>query len=420
MRLTYTVLFYLLLPLAFLRLLWRSRHAPAYRRRWGERLALFKPFAGASPIWVHAVSVGEALAAVPLVRTLQTRYPDVPLLVTTTTPTGSERVRAAFGDGVLHVYAPYDVPGVVRRFLRRARPRLVVVMETELWPNLFHALDARNIPLLVVNARLSPRSAAGYRRLGGLTRSTIACVATIAAQSPADAERYASLGAGPAQLAITGNIKFDLPPTDALLTKGQALRHTLGEHRPVWIAASTHQGEEEQVLAAHRQLLVRRPDTLLILVPRHPERFDRVAALCQEQGFAVSRRSRGEPLQDAQVYVGDTMGELMQMYAAADVAFVGGSLVPTGGHNLLEPAALGLLPVSGPRLFNFQQIAELLTAADGLTIVHDAAELASRVEQLLNDPVQRQAAGMRAQAVVEANRGALQRTLELIERYLDQ
>lgn len=414
MRRLYSILFYLLLPAAFLRLFWRGRKAPAYRRRWAERLGWVPAISGERPIWVHAVSVGETLAAVPLVRALQSHYPDTPLLVTTTTPTGSERVRAAFGDSVQHVYAPYDLPSVVQRFLNRTRPRLVVVMETELWPNLFHALRACGIPLLVVNARLSPRSTRGYQRLGELTRATIGCIDIIAAQSPADAERYAALGATAEQLVTTGNIKFDMSLPDNLAQAGKELRAGFGTERPVWIAASTHEGEDEQVLVAHRRLLDRYPNLLLILVPRHPERFERVAVLCREQGFQLARRSHGEVGADAQVYLGDTMGELMRMYAAADVAFVGGSLVPTGGHNLLEPAALGLVPLSGPHLFNFQQIAELLAAMEALTLVADAAALAAQVERLLAEPALRRAAGERARQVVEDNRGALTRTLELI------
>jgi 3-deoxy-D-manno-octulosonic-acid transferase len=415
-RLVYTSLLYTLAPLVFLYLTVRGWRAPAYRRRWSERLGFVEP--APRPLWLHAASVGEIQAAAPLIRALQSRHPGCPLLVTTTTPTGAERVRALFGDSVRHLYAPYDLPGVVRRFLRRIRPRLVVVMETELWPNLYHALHAGGIPLLLVNARVSPRSAARYRRLGGLTRATVRCIDAIAAQSTADAERYAALGAAPSRLTTTGNIKFDLSLADDLAQAGRSLRSELGAGRPAWIAASTHAGEEEQVLAAHRRLLAARPDLLLILVPRHPERFDGVAALCREQGFAVARRSRREVRPDAQIYLGDTMGELMRLYAAADAAFVGGSLVPIGGHNLLEPAALGLAPISGPHLFNFQQIAALLMDAEALLVAHDAAELAARLARLLDDPAERRSAGRRARAVVEANRGALERTLALIGRYL--
>lgn len=419
MRLIYNILLYLLAVPALLYLAFRGgRAGEEGERHWRERLGLIVPPPSARPLWLHAASVGEVQAALPLLRQLLELYPHHPVLVTTMTATGRAHVHAALGERVQQAYLPLDLPGAVARFLRRVRPRLAVVLETELWPNLYRALRARDIPLLVVNARLSERSAAGYRRLGALTRSTIGCITAIAAQSPSDATRYAALGATAEQLVTTGNIKFDLSLPAVVAAAGQALRTELGAQRPVWIAASTHEGEDEQVLAAHRQLLEKTPDLLLILVPRHPQRFERVAALCREQGFSVARRSRAEGGAQAQVYLGDTMGELLTMYAAADVAFVGGSLVPIGGHNLLEPAALGLVPVSGPQLANFQQIAELLTVADALVRVNDAAELAVQVAALLTDPERRSAAGARARGVVEENRGALERTLALIARHV--
>lgn len=419
-RLLYSIVLYVLTPLIFLYFVFRSRREPGYRSRLSERLAWFAPLSGARPIWVHAVSVGETGAAIPLIKELQARYPDCPVLVTTATPTGAERVQTAFGDSVRHIYAPVDLPGVARRFCDRVRPRLALVMETELWPNLYHALDRRRIPLVLVNARMSTGSQANYRRLSGLARATIACIDVIATQSPADADRYASLGAEPTQLVTTGNVKFDLHVPNELVEAGKALRGELGRERPVWIAASTHEDEEAQVLNAHRLLLDRWPDLLLILTPRHPDRFKRVAALCSEQGFRVAIRSRAESAATAQVYLADTMGELMMLYAAADAAFVGGSLVPTGGHNLLQPAALGLVPVSGPELFNFLQIAELLRNEDALLIAHDPTELAARIGKLLDDPAARRAAGERARNVVEANRGALERTLGLIARHMNE
>lgn len=418
MRILYSLLLYLLLPLVLLYLAGRSVREPAYRRRWRERFGFAAPRLPAQPLWLHAASVGEVQAAVPLVRALRQRYPATPLLITTTTPTGSSRVGELFGADVSHCYLPFDLPGAVRRFLRQTRPRLAIVMETELWPNLFHALSARQVPVLIANARLSPGSLKSYQRLGRLTHATIACIDTIAAQSAVDAERYAQLGASSQQLVLTGNIKFDLNLATDTRERGAALRAEFGASRPVWIAASTHAGEDEQVLAAHRQLLRRWPDLLLVLVPRHPERFERVAELCLEQGFCLARRSRGEAVGQAQVYLGDSMGELLLLYAAADVAFVGGSLVSVGGHNLLEPAALGLAPLSGPQLFNFQEIAALLTAAEALTVVADAPALAAGVAAQLADDPARQAAGARAQQVVVANRGALARTLELVEGYL--
>jgi len=419
MRFVYTALVYLLLPFAFLRLLLRSRGNAAYRRRWSERLALFPPLPKPGAIWVHAVSVGETLAAVPLIRALQARYPERPLLVTTTTPTGSERVRALFGDSVAHVYLPYDLPGATRRFLDRTRPVLGVVMETELWPNLYRAAAARGVPLLLVNARLSPRSARGYGKIAGLTRSTLNCLAVIAAQSPADAERFLTLGAERERVVATGNLKFDLTLAPELEAQGRALRVQLGAERPVWIAASTHEGEDAQVLDAHARIRAQRADALLILVPRHPERFDRVAALCAARGFSCARRSRDQPCAaDTAVYLGDTMGELLRLFAAADIAFVGGSLVATGGHNLLEPAALALPVLTGPHVFNFRQITDLLVQAEGARVVADSAELAAALTALWADEALRRRMGQRARAVVDANRGALERCLALIARHM--
>ena len=419
-RFFYSLLLYLLMPLVLLYLAGRSLKERAYRQRWKERFGFGTRQLPSQPVWLHAASVGEVQAAAPLVRALQRERPDLPLLITTTTPAGSGRVRALFGESVGHCYLPFDLPGAVRRFLRQVRPRLAIVMETELWPNLFHALAARRTPILIANARLSPGSLKRYRRLPRLIRATLACVDTIAAQSPRDAERYAALGAEPRQLVTTGNVKFDLALPVGLRGQGRALRADFGRERPVWIAASTHGGEEELVLAAHRRLLERWSRLLLVLVPRHPDRFERVAELCRAEGFALACRSRGEPAAAAQVYLGDTMGELMMLYAASDVAFVGGSLVPVGGHNLLEPAALGLAPLSGPQLFNFEEIAQLLKEARALTVVEDAAALAEQVAALLADAEARLAAGARARQVVEENRGALGRTLELVDALLRQ
>ena len=417
-RLAYTFALYLLCPLFLLWYAWRGLRQPSYRRRWIERFGWIRAVPE-RPIWIHAVSVGEVQAALPLIRALLLRYPQRRLLVTTTTPTGSERVRAALGDSIAHAYAPLDLPGSVNRFLRRARPSLGVIMETELWPNLYAGSRRRGVPLLLVNARLSARSAAGYRWLQPLVRRTVNRLNVIAAQSAADAERFVALGAEPARVQVMGNIKYDVEPNPRCRAEGAALREQIGA-RPVWIAASTHEGEEEQVLAAHQRLREAWPDALLILVPRHPERFERAADACERFGFAFVRRSLGErPRPDCQVYLGDTMGELMSLYAAADVAFVGGSLVPVGGHNLLEPAALELPVLSGPQVANFRQVTDLLMAADGVEIVADAEALGARVGALWGDGERRQRLGANARAVVEANRGAVERCLSLIDGLLE-
>lgn len=414
MRLLYTGLLYLILPLALLRLYWRGRHDAGHRRRWRERLGFFPPLPSGC-LWVHAVSLGETRAALPLIRALLERYPDQPLLVTTTTLTGSRQVREALGERVLHVYAPYDLPGAVRRFLRQTRPRLAVIMETELWPNLLRQCAVAGIPTMIANARLSERSARGYARIRRLTASMLRDVTLIAAQAEADADRFRALGAP--RVEVTGNLKYDLSLPDDLPERGwQLRRELLGEERRVWIAASTHAGEDEQILAALVLLRPRWPELLLLLVPRHPERFDGVAALCRQQGCKLVRRSEQRACApDTAVFLGDTMGELLLFYAAADLAFVGGSLVDTGGHNVLEPALLSLPVLFGPHMFNFTEASQRLLEAEAAWQVTNAAALATAVDRLLADPELRRTIGQRGRAVVERHRGALAALLRCIE-----
>ncbi|RRQ21609.1 lipid IV(A) 3-deoxy-D-manno-octulosonic acid transferase [Thiohalobacter thiocyanaticus] len=413
MRALYSALLYLLIPLALLRLLWRGLRAPAYLRRWGERFG-FVPVLEARPwIWVHAVSVGEVQAAAPLVTALLERYPEYELLVTTTTPTGAMQGQRLFGQRVRHCYLPWDLPDAVARFLGRVQPRLGLIMETELWPNLIAACQRRNIPVALINARLSARSAARYRRVPGLTAATLGRVSWIGAQTRADAERLIDLGAAPARVTVTGNTKFDAVIPGSAREQAEVLRRGWDPARPVWIAASTHEGEDELLLAAHRRVRARLPQALLILVPRHPERFARVAGLVERAGFRGARRSRNEAVtSEAAVYLGDTMGELPVLLAAADLAFVGGSLVPVGGHNPLEPAALGLPILCGPHMFNFSGIVQLLEAAGAVRTVADVAELAAAVTAWLEDASERAQWGERARQAVEANRGARDRVLQ--------
>lgn len=417
MRLFYTLIFYLLLPLVLLRLWWRARSAPAYARRWGERFGFVPARRSDRPaIWVHAVSVGETLAALPMIRQLQGRYPGYDLIVTTTTPTGSERVRAALGDSVVHVYAPYDLPDCLGRFLRRMRPQLAVIMETELWPNTIHACHRRGIPVVVANARLSEKSARGYGRFARLSRGMLQQITAIAAQHRDDGDRFVRLGLPQSALAITGNIKFDLTLDDTVHARAAELRQRWqaeGE-RPVLLAASTHQGEDTLLLQAFAQLLPHHPQLLLVLVPRHPERFDRVVAEAAAQ-YQTRRHSEGGAVpMSTQVLVGDTMGELMPMLGAADLVFMGGTWVPTGGHNLIEPAAWAKPIFCGPSLFNFAEVSRLLQAASGLQVVETPSALATAVAGLLASPWHAQQMGQAAQAVAEANRGALDRLLAVI------
>lgn len=417
MRWLYNLLLYLLSPLLVLRLWQRGRRAPAYRRRWRERFAL-QGTMGTGFLWVHAVSVGEVMAAAPLVRKLMARYPQIPFLVTTMTPTGSERVQALFGDQVRHVYAPYDLPGAVNRFLHATRPRLLLVIETELWPNWIAACHRRNIPVVLANARLSARSARGYQRVRRLAGPMLRQVDWIAAQGSADANRFVDLGADPDKVSVTGSIKFDVElPPDAV-GKARTMRHQLAPGRPAWIAASTHEGEDELMLEAHRLILEKYPETLLILVPRHPERFETVAQLVITRGFSLARRSCYTDCRGCQVLLGDTMGELLMLFGVTDVAFVGGSLVIHGGHNPMEPALWQLPVLSGPHVFNFQTVFGQMQEKGGLAFVDSAPALAHAVIELFEDDALRQRRGAAAYATVESNRGALQRLTDGLDRWL--
>ena len=414
-RTLYTLLFHLGLPLVALRLFLRGRKAPAYRQRIAERFAFGLPPLQPGGIWVHAVSVGESIAAAPMIRALLERYPQLPITVTCMTPTGSERIKAMFAGEprIQHCYLPYDLPWAAARFLDRAKPRLAVIMETELWPNHIHQCAKRGIPVALANARLSERSARGYARFAGLTRPMLAEMSLFAVQTEAEAERFRQLGARPECVQVTGSIKFDLKIDEQLLPRAQALREQWGAgQRPVWIAASTHDGEDALILDAHRQLLEVHADALLILVPRHPERFDAVYGLCREQ-FATVRRSSGASVDgQTRVLLGDTMGELLFLYALADIAFVGGSLVPTGGHNPLEPAALALPVIMGPHVFNFLEISAMLREAGALQDVDDAEGLAAAVRRLVELPQDARKMGEAGVAVMRANQGALQRLLD--------
>ncbi len=433
-RAIYSLLLYLLLPLILLRLLWRGLKAPAYRQRWRERFALYRGKGPEVKIWVHTVSVGEFIATVPLIRALSEEIPAQQILVTTMTPTGSARVKETFGEQIRHVYLPYDLPDAVSRFLRRYRPAVALVMETEIWPNLFHQCAALKIPLLMGNVRLSQRSLEGYRRwIPRLVREALQQVSWAAVQGEADRKRLIELGVEPEKAEATGSIKFDLTLPESLQEQGVALREALGASRPVWIAASTREGEEGYILDAHRQVVQQMPDALLLLVPRHPERFDGVARQVQSAGFELARRSqdiyphpspppaRGRALGSSiQVYLGDTMGEMLLLYAASDVTYVGGSLVPTGSHNMLEPAALGKPVLFGPHRFNFAEISQMLIDQGAACEMQDTNTLAVQVIDLLQHPDRRAQMGAQGVWVVEQNRGALQKLLQGIKSHLPE
>ncbi|MBU9853193.1 lipid IV(A) 3-deoxy-D-manno-octulosonic acid transferase [Rahnella aceris] len=419
MNIFYNIIIYLIQPLIWIRLLLRSRKSPAYRKRWAERYGFCKGKVVSGGIMLHSVSVGETLAAIPLVRALRHRYPSLPITVTTMTPTGSERVQSAFGKGVHHVYLPYDLAGSVNRFLDEVNPKLVIIMETELWPNLISALHRRKIPLVIANARLSARSAKGYQKLGKFIRTILQRITLIAAQNQEDGERFLSLGLKRNQLAVTGSLKFDISVTPELAAKAIALRSQWASRRQVWIATSTHEGEETLLLEAHKELLKAHPNLLLILVPRHPERFPIACELTRKAGLSFIQRSSGEvPSSATQVVIGDTMGELMLLYGIADLAFVGGSLVDRGGHNPLEAAAHAIPVLMGPHTFNFKDICAKLAQDDGLITVTDTASLVKEISTLLTDEDYRLYYGRHAVEVLHQNQGALQRLLHLLEPYL--
>ena len=422
MRWLYTLLLYLIAPFVLLQLLWRTRASVEERRRWRERFGIVPRPAHPVAVWVHAVSVGESLAALPLIRTLIERHGHGRVLVTTTTPTGSARIRETLGEQVLHTYAPFDLPDGISRFLERLRPQQVMVMETELWPNLFRALARRGVPLTIANARLSPQSFRGYGRVRGFARATLADCTRIAAQSELDAERFRALGADPARVSVMGNIKFDQAVPEDQLVRGHELRQRLGAARSVWVAASTHEGEEELLLAAHAELLREQPQALLILVPRHPQRFEATARLIERNELPLLRRSEIDleglttpaPALSASVLLGDSMGEMFLYLAASDIAFVGGSLVPIGGHNVLEPAALGLPVLFGPHMHNFLGARSLLMEAQGAIEVSERS-LTDTLRVLLLDAARRRQIGAAACAAVAANRGALARLQRLLD-----
>lgn len=419
MRILYNLLIYLLLlPLV---LYWVARGIGnrTYIKNLDQRFGLGYPKIDRC-IWVHAVSVGEVQAAVPLIRSLQQRFPDRSLLVTTVTPTGAARVNSLFGDTVHHCYIPFEFPHAVRGFFRSVNPEAALIMETEIWPNLYRGCGIRRIPLILTSARISPKSTPGYRKLLPLIRETLSHGIIIAAQSQTDADRFIELGANPARTRVMGNIKFDVEADAGVAESGEALRSELFGDRAVWIAASTHEGEEQLVLQVHRRLLERHPDLLLILVPRHPGRFSVARELIEKQGLSMVARTDNSPARNEAVFLCDTMGEVPLFYAASDVAFVAGSLVPIGGHNLLEPASLGVPIITGPYNFNAQDIADLFVDRGACRQVEDSGELVETVSELLSDPETAAHLGNAGRELLEENRGALERLLVLLEPLLER
>jgi len=418
-RYIYSFICYLAVPFVFLRLWLRSRRAKDYGQRWQERFAYQAvPREWQHGLWVHAVSVGEVLAAVPLVKAIRQQYPELPVVITTMTPTGSARVKANFADSVYHCYVPYDLPSTVARFLRKIKPRALMLLETELWPNILHQCRRKKIPVMLANARLSDKSYCGYAKFPGITRQMLSAITILAAHAKADAERFIKLGMPEERVTVTGSIKFELKIPASIFEKAEVLRKLLGEDRPIWIAGSTHEGEDELILAAHEKVLKVLPNALLVISPRHPERFNDVFQMSQKAGFKTIKRSTNDVCTaDTQVMICDTMGELLLFYAAIDLAFVGGSLVNHGGHNLLEPASLGIASITGFSNFNFTDISELMIAAQATAKIHNSDELADKVIHLLQNSNERFEMGERGRRVIDENKGALGAHVVLLEAF---
>ncbi len=420
-RQLYTMGFYLVAPILVLRMWYRSlRHGTVYTKGWQERFG-FTPILipkEQKVIWIHAVSLGETIAATPLIKALLKSHPEYKIVITSTTPSGSAQVIKQFGNEVYGFYLPYDLPGSLRRFFNRIHPNLGIIMETELWPNLLAVCENKQIPLLLANARLSAKSAAGYQKIKSLTAAMLKTFSKVAAQSSSDAERFLALGLPQDRLDITGNIKFDIQIPADLMERGKKLHQEWGS-RLVFTAASTHEGEESLLLNVLSQVKRAIPSVLFILVPRHPERFAKVGELCRQHGFSVAIRSKGDPVTlTTDILLGDTMGELLLFYAASDLAFVGGSWVPVGGHNLIEPAILHVPVITGPQLHNFVDVSRLLLAAGGAKVVENADAATETVIQLLKNTDQRLQMGENGFNAVMANTGALEKHLKWIDRLL--
>ena len=415
MRLVYTLLWWLLLPVLPLRLWWRGRREPGYRANVGERFGFYRGAAHATgALWIHAVSLGETRAIAPLIERLQREAPARPILLTHMTATGREAGRTLFGDRVMQAWLPYDVPFAVRRFLEHFRPRAGLLVETELWPNLTAAVARTDVPLLLINARLSERSAQGYRRVALLSRPLLRAIAGIAAQSEADAGRLRDLGAQ--HVVVTGNLKFDVAVTPAQRHQGAALRALFGADRPVLMLASTRDGEEALLLDALARTDALPAATLIVIAPRHPQRFDAVAALLDERRVPYARRSANAPIgASTRVVLGDSLGEMFAYYGACDVAFVAGSLLPLGGQNLIESIAVGAPTLIGPHMFNFAEASEAALAAGAALRIRDADEMFAVAARLLGDRGERERMRENAQTFIAAHRGAIDRLWAWLE-----
>ncbi|MEI7795582.1 MAG: lipid IV(A) 3-deoxy-D-manno-octulosonic acid transferase [Methylococcaceae bacterium] len=415
MRRLYSLLFYFVIPFVILRLWWRSLKNPAYRQRWLERFGIYSQTYSQNVIWFHAVSVGECEALFPLIFLIQTRQPHRSILITTTTPTGSARVKTVLGESVQHVYLPYDLPNVIARFLKTFKPKMAVIVETEIWANLYHACAAQQIPLYLINARLSEKSVRGYQKIPSLVIPALNAITKIATQTENYKNRFISIGANPNAVQNLGNIKFDVTVSGAIFSEGRALKNTLFAQRFILLAASTHDGEEALLLECYAKLKLQIPELLLAIAPRHPERFATVKTLAKNAGFnIITRTSQKFCDNETDVFLIDTLGELKLFYAAADIAFVGGSFVPIGGHNVLEPAAVGVPVLFGLEMRNFAQIAEKMLVEQAAIQCENITELETAVITLYTQPALRRDLITRAKNFIVQNQGATERIYNLL------
>ncbi|UQA49546.1 lipid IV(A) 3-deoxy-D-manno-octulosonic acid transferase [Vibrio sp. ED002] len=415
-RVFYTLLLALASPFLLFGLYKSKPNKPKFGQRWKEHFGITPKLETTErPIWIHAVSVGESIAAIPLIKELKKQKPTQPILVTTTTSTGAEQI-AKLGDLVEHRYMPIDFGFAVKGFLKAIRPKQMLIIETELWPNTLNTVHNAGIPIIVVNARLSEKSCRNYAKVQPLFDLLHPCIDKVLCQTESDAERFEGLGIEKNKLFVTGSIKFDIKISKDVKEKGKVLRDALGLERPIWIAASTHKGEDEQVLEAHKKILESHPNALLILVPRHPERFEDVFELCQGKGLETARRtSQEEVTASTQVYLGDTMGEMLILIGAADICFMGGSLVgdKVGGHNVLEPAALGVPVIIGPSYFNFQLIIEKMLQKKCITISH--SDLNLDIVRLIEDPKSRNLMTQKAYLIMSDSIGSIDKTVKSLQ-----
>jgi 3-deoxy-D-manno-octulosonic-acid transferase len=409
-----------LLPFVLLRLFWLGLKNPAYRKRWQERFGYINWEKVNKPVlWVHAVSVGEVNAATPIINRLLEQHSNYQIVVTTVTPTGEFTLKQHFADKIKHLYFPYDLPFSVKRFIKTIKPSVLITMETEIWPNLFNICNQEDIPILIINARLSQKSLKGYQLFEKVMKQTLSNVNKIAAQTNDDAKRFISLGADQDKVYVTGNLKFDISIPQSISEQAQSLKRYFSVNRPVWIAASTQEGEEEIILKAHESVMKKYPRAILILAPRHPERANRVSGLCDAMNMKYVKRTEHQTFsQELNVYILDTLGELQLHYAASQIAFVGGSLVNTGGQNMMEPASLGIPVISGTYTYNFTEITRLLSDEGALITVSNDTELANEICLLIDDANRRHNMGEKGRQIIESNKGNIKRLMEVISPYL--